>query len=326
MNLIQQHTAPMAKQQNWNIHFIRHFLALKGGKSLHTAEAYERDILDFFRTASIEDIQLNQVIAVNLGDVENYLMELEGAGFASATINRKLSSLSSLYSWLQKYQDNQTGAVLIRFNPFAHLKEEKPNVSSQETPFLTKEECQTLLGSFDPSKLVDLRNKTLLALALSTALRKSELIGIRLRDLKNVADIHVVEVTRKGRRKDQVKIQEAVFDLITEYISRTNRSIKTDGNTYLFLGHAKNGCQGEKLSPSTLNYMMKTVCKRAGIEKNLTVHSTRHTAITLAITEGATIEKVRDFASHASITTTNRYIHSIDRLKNNAGDLIDLGI
>ena len=70
--------------------------------------------------------------------------------------------------------------------------------------------------------------------------------------------------------------------------------------------------------------MMKAVCKRAGIEKHLKVHSTRHTAITLAITGGASIEKVRDFAAHRNIATTNRYVHSIDKLKENAGDYIQL--
>ncbi|HAG42564.1 MAG TPA: integrase, partial [Clostridium sp.] len=60
------------------------------------------------------------------------------------------------------------------------------------------------------------------------------------------------------------------------------------------------------------------------INKDLKVHSTRHTAITLAITEGATIEKVREFAGHKNLATTNRYVHSIDKLKNNAGDIIDI--
>ena len=70
--------------------------------------------------------------------------------------------------------------------------------------------------------------------------------------------------------------------------------------------------------------MIKKVCKNAGIDKNLRVHSTRHTAITLAILAGATVEKVRDFAAHKNLATTNRYIHSVDKLKNNAGDLIDV--
>lgn len=303
-------------------HFIRHFLNLKASNSRHTAIAYERDILDFFNVEKIEDIQFQYVVNVNFMDAEHYLLDLRGRGCASSTINRKISSLSSLYNWLLKYQDNKTGKTLIYFNPFGNLKEEKPRVKSEETEFLTGDECEMLLSSFDVTKLLDLRNKTILSLAFTTALRKSELINIRLQDIKKYGEYDVITVVRKGNKVDQVKIQSGVKELIDEYIRRTGRDSKSDGHSYLFLGHSRNKRNNEKLDPSALNYMIKAVCKRAGIEKQLKVHSTRHTAITLAIIGGASIEKVRDFAAHDSIATTNRYVHSIDKLKENAGDVI----
>ena len=144
------------------VHFIRHFLNLKASSSQYTAISYERDILDFFQVEQIEDIRLEQIIAVNMFDVEHYLLDLKGKGCASATINRKVSSLSSLYKWLLKYQDNRTGTALLHFNPFGNLKEEKPKVNSKETEFLTAEECVQLLKVFDTTKLVELRNKTIM--------------------------------------------------------------------------------------------------------------------------------------------------------------------
>ena len=303
-------------------HFIRHFLNLKASNSRHTAIAYERDILDFFNVAKIEDIQLQFVVNVNFMDAEHYILELRGQGCASSTINRKVSSLSSLYNWLLKYQDNKTGKTLINVNPFGNLKEEKPRVKSKETEFLTADECEMLLRSFDVTTLLDLRNKTILSLAFTTALRKSELINIQLQDIKKYGEYDVITVIRKGNKVDQVKIQSGVKALIDEYIERTGREPKLDGQSYLFIGHSCNKRNNEKLDPSALNYMIKSVCKRVGIEKKINVHSTRHTAITLAIIGGASIEKVRDFAAHDSIATTNRYIHSIEKLKENAGDVI----
>ena len=308
------------------VHFIRHFLNLKASSSQYTAISYERDILDFFQVEQIEDIRLEQIIAVNMFDVEHYLLDLKGKGCASATINRKVSSLSSLYKWLLKYQDNLTGTALLHFNPFGNLKEEKPKVNSKETEFLTAEECIQLLKVFDTTKLVELRNKTIMYLALTTALRKSELINIRLQDVTKYGDYDVIHVTRKGRKKDMVKIQPGVKLLIEEYVKRTSRNFEEHKEAYLFIGHSRNKRNNEKLDPSSLNYMMKAVCKRAGITKHLKVHSTRHTAITLAITNGASIEKVRDFAAHQNIATTNRYIHSIEKLKDNAGDLIQFDL
>lgn len=114
-----------SKSGGWareKVHFIRHFLNLKASNSRYTAISYERDILDFFQVETIEQITLEQIIAVNMFDVEHYLLDLRGKGCATATINRKVSSLSSLYKWLLKYQDNKTGTTLLRFNPFGNLK------------------------------------------------------------------------------------------------------------------------------------------------------------------------------------------------------------
>ncbi|MDE5977180.1 MAG: tyrosine-type recombinase/integrase [Turicibacter sp.] len=317
-------TANRGISERQKTHFIRHFLKLKGSNSKYTEISYERDILDFFQVKCIEDITLSQVIDVNLFDVEHYLLDLKGKGCASATINRKVSSLSSLYKWLLKYQDNRTQTALLYFNPFGNLHDEKPKVNSKETEFLTLEECGQLLGVFDTNKLLDLRNKTILTLALTTALRKSELIHIKLKDIAKYGEYDVIHVVRKGNKKDMVKIKPSVKLLIEEYVSRTQRCFEADAESYLFIGHSRNKRNNEKLDPSSLNYMIKSVCKKAGISKSLKVHSTRHTAITLAITGGASIEKVRDFAAHQNIATTNRYVHSIDKLKENAGDFIHL--
>ena len=305
-------------------HFIRHFLILKQSKSRHTAISYERDILDFFQTSQIEEITLQAVIAVTFVHVEHYLLDMRGRGLASSTINRKLSSLSALYKWLLKFQNNEKRQYIIQYNPFANLKEEKPTVNYTEAAFLTQAECVQLLNSFDEENLLDLRNKAILSLALTTALRKSELINIQFKHLTTYGAFNVIEVTRKGNKKGRAKLQPEVLALLQRYIEKTNRDLNVDHNAYLFIGHSRNKQNKEKLDPSTLNYMMKAVCKKAGITKPLRVHSTRHTAITLAISNGASIEKVRDFAAHQNINTTNRYVHSLNELEDHASDVISL--
>ena len=65
------------------VHFIRHFLNLKASNSRHTAISYERDILDFFQVEAVEQITLEHIIAVNLFDVEHYLLDLRGRGCAT---------------------------------------------------------------------------------------------------------------------------------------------------------------------------------------------------------------------------------------------------
>ncbi|MBW9144055.1 tyrosine-type recombinase/integrase [Clostridium sp. CM028] len=307
-----------------NKNFIWYFLEIKSRKSKYTAKSYERDIKDFFCVSSIYDITIEDIKKVSILHSQNFIMNLMNKNMSSATINRKISSLSALYKWLLKYQDNSTGIHIIKYNPFGNLKEEKPVINNKETEFLTKEECKVLLNSIDTSTILGHRNKTILVLALTTALRKSEIINIKIKHITTHTGYDVVKVIRKGGKEDIVKIQGNVLTMINEYIRLTKRNKLSSGEEYLFIGHSTNGNNKEKLDASTLNYMIKRVCKNAGIDKDLRVHSTRHTAITLAILAGATVEKVRDFAAHKNLATTNRYIHSVDKLKNNAGDLIDV--
>ncbi|MCJ7691000.1 MAG: tyrosine-type recombinase/integrase [Clostridiaceae bacterium] len=307
-----------------NKHFIWYFLEIKARKSVYTSKSYERDIKDFFCAQSICDITMEDIKKVSLIHTQNFIIELIDKNMSSATINRKISSLSALYKWILKYQDNSTGVFIIKYNPFGNLKEERPVINNVETEFLTKQECKILLSSIDTSTILGYRNKTILVLALTTALRKSEIINIKIKDITSHTGYDVVKVIRKGGKEDIVKLQNNVLAVINEYILLTKRNNISNAEEYLFIGHSTNGKNKEKLDASTLNYMIKKVCRNAGIEKNLRVHSTRHTAITLAILAGATVEKVRDFAAHKNLATTNRYIHSIDKLKNNAGDLIDV--
>jgi site-specific recombinase XerD len=307
-----------------NKHFIQCFLEIKGGKSKYTAISYEKDIKDFFNTEDVTSITLEDIRRINIFHVQKFILDLQNRSLSSATINRKISSLSALYKWLMKYEDNYSDIRIIKFNPFANVKEEKPIVTNKVTEFLTEEESRVLLGSIDTRTVLGLRNKAILALALTTALRKSEIINIRICDIKKYGEYDVIEVTRKGSKKDLVKLQLKVKALIEEYISATNRDEEEFENKYLFIGHSSNNRNGEKLDPSTLNYMLKSISNQCNINKKLKVHSTRHTAITMAITQGATIEKVREFAAHSSIATTNRYVHSIDKLKDNPGDNMDI--
>ena len=266
-------------------HFIRHFLNLKGSSSKYTAISYERDILDFFQVEKIEEITLEQIVAVNMFDVEHYLLDLKGKGCASATINRKVSSLSSLYKWLLKYQDNRTGRALLYFNPFGNLRDEKPKVNSKETEFLTSEECVKLLSVFDTKKILDLRNKTIMYLALTTALRKSELINIKLKDITLIDTpgfvsenniCNYIEIKKYTSLIPKKEIKPKVYNLRPGFMLLIRELIRiennTDKNINLVL-YLKNEINIEKMRVIRNNYLkdkevFSTVCNNEDIVIN----------------------------------------------------------
>lgn len=179
-----------------------------------------------------------------------------------------------------------------------------------------------LLNSIKTDTIWGLRNKTIIYILVTTALRKSELINIKIKDIMNYNGYNVLKVLGKGNKPDFVKLQPEGLMIINEYLKVTNRDIENNKEEFLFVGHSSNKLNGEKLSPTALNQMISSECKKSNIKKLLSVHSLRHTAISLAIISGCTVEKIRDFARHDNISTTNIYIPSVNRIKDNAGDAI----
>lgn len=314
-----------------NIHFIERFLATR--KSKYTADAYRNDIEEFFRVKDVSEITIEQIQKVTIFDAAAWIETLKrepgkktDTYLSASSINRKVSSLASLYNWILKYRDNNTGTSVIKYNPFANLKEEKPTINSEETEFLTKEETRRLLNSIKTDTIIGLRNKLIFSIAFSTALRKSEILNIRVKDITTIMGYNVIKVIQKRNKQDAKKIQPQVKALIDEYLIGTNRNYEKNAEDYLFLNHSNNsdGTAYKPLSASSLNQIIEACKNKIGIRKHLRVHSTRHTAITLAIDAGATVNKVAELAGHTNIQTTMRYVHSVDKLKNNAGDLIDI--
>lgn len=96
-----------------NKNFIWYFIEIKSRKSIYTSKSYERDIKDFFFVNSISDINIEDIKKVSILHTQNFIMKLLDKNMSSATINRKISSLSALYKWLLKYQDNSTDINII---------------------------------------------------------------------------------------------------------------------------------------------------------------------------------------------------------------------
>lgn len=304
-----------------NEHFIEKFLNKKI-KNINTRKAYNSNIKEFFNVANVADISLDDIRCVTIFDVEDWINSMMRSGYASSTISRKISSISSLYKWLLKYQDNSTGIKIIQFNPFAAMSDEKPRVNNRITQFLTQEELKFILRRIDTSSLSGFRNKLIISLVSTTALRKSEFLNIKIKDIDEYNGFKILKILGKGDKLAIVKLQPVIKNMIDIYLNKTNRDYNNNSEEYLFISHSSNslGDNTKPLDESTLNKALKKLCSECKIKKNITVHSLRHSAITLSIQSGYSIEKVRDFARHSNISTTNRYVHSINSLKDNPSD------
>lgn len=306
-----------------NKHFIEYFLEIKALKCVATAKRYKKSIEGFFKVTNVTLISIDDIKQVTIMDCEQWIKEMIERGLAPNTVNSKVAALSSLYKWLLRYTDNYTSFELIRFNPFGSMQDIKPKIIQvRDTEFLSARETNRLLASIKTDTILGLRNKTIIYMFVTTALRKSELTKIKIKDITTFNGFDIAKILGKGNKPDVVKLQPKLVMLIKDYLDRTNRSVENNKDEYLFNGESSNKLNGAKLSTTALNKMLIRVSKNAHINKVLSIHSLRHTAITIAISSGCTIEKVRDFARHKNIATTNIYIHSINKIKDNAGDSV----
>lgn len=302
---------------------IHHFLMLKANKSINTAEAYKRDILQFFNVKDIKDIKVEHIAKVNKATAFQWLFYLKNQKkYASSTITRKITSISALFDYFIRIQ-NENNKV-IKFNPFSVLVDEKPKTKNKSKEFLTEEEMSLIYNNFDIFRLKDLRDKIMIGLLFTAGLRRFELAKIKIGDIKlYLNNIWTLDILGKGQKLEQEIIQPEIKELIDKYLVQTNRSFK-DKEDYLFKGLSTNGLNTEKLSLSTINRIFKNIMKKNNIDKNITVHGARHSCITAAALNGATISELKTLARHESIKTTAIYMHEVDKFKNYAGNKINI--
>jgi integrase len=149
-------------------------------------------------------------------------------------------------------------------------------------------------------------------LMLTTGMRSIEIRRAKIKDIKKINDEVILYIQGKGRSsKDAfVKISSGVSDAIEEYLKK-----RKDKNPYLFISHSKR-YETPYLSRTFFLRMFRRVLKDVGLEHlKVTPHSLRHTAATVNLLRGGTLEETRRLMRHKDLSTTLIYAHHIERMK-----------
>ncbi len=187
---------------------------------------------------------------------------------------------------------------------------------------LTVEDVSSLLGSIDRSTIEGKRDYALVNLLIRTGLRTIEVIRADVGDIRQTSGETVLSVQGKGRdEKDEIVIlTPPSLGPIRDYLAARGPLKNTDP---LFSGQSNRNTSGRFITRS-LRRIIKARFRAAGITSSrLTSHSLRHTAVTLALVGGASLQEAQALARHSSITTTQVYAHNIDRMGNAAEKKID---
>lgn len=273
------------------------YLKLERSLSSNTIEAYLHDVdklLQFFMSRS-ED---KSPAKVTKNDLKDFLVWVNDLGMIPPTQARVLSGLKAFFKYL--VLDNK-----IETDPSALL--ESPKMTRKLPDTLNIVEINSIIDAIDLSKAEGTRNKAMLETLYGSGLRVSELTGLKISNLH--LDIEFIKILGKGNKERLVPIGSEAIKFLRIYISevRVHVPVKPGKEDFVFLNR-----RGSPISRIMVFLIIKDLAKAAGITKNISPHTFRHSFATHLIEGGADLRAVQEMLGHESITTTEIYTH-LDR-------------
>jgi integrase/recombinase XerD len=280
--------------------------------SIHTRDAYVRDLHQFLAFAGIPPEHLEELTRIRPGAVAAWRDHLQAIGQTNSTIRRKLTALRSLFSYLNVY--GYTGA-----NP-AHGKFVRAPAVPRDgkTVGLSPKECRRLLDAPDPETPAGLRDRALLAVLAYTGCRVGELVALRVGSYRSSGGHRVVTILGKGGKERVVPLHPEAFERLDAWLEGVG--LRGDLSGSLFRpaqtprGQGRDGFRPAALTRRAVERLVGRYVLALGLDPAVTVHSLRVTALTTARERGCDILDLQDFAGHSDPRTTLTYIRTRDRL------------
>ncbi|MBI1782130.1 MAG: site-specific tyrosine recombinase XerD [Sphingobacteriales bacterium] len=273
------------------------YLQLEKSLSENSVEAYIRDVgklTDYLQSSN----QLKAPDELSLKELQHFVKWIAELGMTASSQARIISGLRGFYKYC--LLENITAKDPTSLLEVPKLKRALPDV-------LSYEEIENIISQIDLSKPEGGRNKAILETMYSCGLRVSEVVNLRISCL--YLDVGFIRVIGKGDKERLVPIGSDAVKHITIYKDniRNHQEIKPGNEDILFLNR-----RGTLLSRVMIFLLIKELTLKAGIKKNISPHTFRHSFATHLVEGGADLRAVQEMLGHESITTTEIYTH-LDR-------------
>lgn len=275
-----------------------------------TLETYRKSIRRFMTW-----ISEHRVTQPQRADILAYKQDLE-AQYKNTTVQAYLEAVKLFFQW--------TAIEGLYPDIAKHIKGEKVD-REHKKEYLTPDGVRRVLQGIDREKGAGLRDYAILVLMFTGGLRTVEVSRANVEDLGAVGGVPVLFVQGKGYtdRREFVKLTPHTEAAIREYL-KSRGPVK--GSEPLFISTSHNNAGG-RLTTRSVSAIAKGAMVRAGYNSDkYTAHSTRHTAVTLALLAGKPLEEVQQFARHANPATTLIYAHHLDKVKNSCAAAVEAAI
>jgi integrase/recombinase XerD len=276
---------------------FKSYLQLEKSLSENSVDAYLRDIDKLTQYLSISSPELKPG-ELSLQHLERFLEWIAKLGMTPSSQSRIISGIRNFYKYCLQEQISNT-------DPSALL--ETPKLAKHLPDILSFSEIELMSNSIDVSTPEGVRNKAIIETIYSCGLRVSELVTLRLSCL--YFDAGYIRIIGKGDKERLVPIGTYAIKYINIY--RETIRVHLPGvpghEDFVFLNR-----RGSKLSRIMIFMIIKEIAKKAGIKKNISPHTLRHSFATHLVEGGADLRAVQEMLGHESITTTEIYTH-LDR-------------
>ena len=268
------------------------YLKIEKGLAANSVLAYENDVKKLEDFARARNLETETITYTHL---KEFVKELYDLGLSARSQARIISGVKQFFQYLLIDQE-------IDKDPSNLL--EMPKIGRMLPEVLSIQEIDLLIDTIDLSSKEGHRNKAILETLYSCGLRVSELVHLKFEDI--FFNEGFIRVIGKGNKQRLVPVSASVEKEIGIYSEniRNHQEIKPGNESYVFLNR-----RGAKLTRVMIFTIIKNLAAKAGIEKNISPHTFRHSFATHLLEGGANLRAIQEMLGHESITTTEIYTH-----------------
>ena len=265
----------------------------------NTRRAYKNDVCGFMRFVGIEKPE--EFRRVKRPHVIAWRDLLVQEGLAPATIRRKLSALSDLFSYL-------CDKNAISEHPVNGVRRPKEGANEGKTPALSNEQVRQLLDAPDSNTLGGIRDRAILSVLAFHGPRRFEVANLRVKDMHAREGVMHFYFRGKGSKNRYVPVHPAASPVIEEYLVLVGHGDDREGPMFRPINNNRCKVLRKALSPDAIYGIMKKYGEMVGISGGeVSPHALRATAATNALENKSDLKRVRDWLGHANVSTTTMY-------------------
>ncbi len=276
------------------------YLEVNKHLSKHSVESYMSD-LEKYKEYLAKKYEVDDIKDINTDMIKKYIQSLKRGGFESSSISRKISAIKSFHKYIASDPDYAINDVAQNIK--------KPKKEEKLPIVLTLEEIDMMFNTIKTNEPLDLRNRCMLEFLYGSGLRISELLDL------TTSNIHLhtkeLNIIGKGNKERIVPLSDMSIDAFNKWMSNGKPKFPTKPGNYIFVNKS-----GDQLTRQGVWKLIKEIAREAGITKEISPHTLRHSFASHLLNNGFNLRYVQFLLGHKDISTTQIYTHiQTDKLR-----------